>query len=1343
MGRSKAVESAGALRLRGARAGNLQQLDLDLPHGHWTALHGRSGAGKSALLFGVLEPVSRRRFRILSDPAALPSGDESWLAPLAARVDGLQPVLAAAGEVPRGRSAVEVGSALDLWTLLAAAWSRHGGRRCQRCGLEWRAPDRDSLVAEITAAASAGDAVFVYSAVAGAAPAELLAAGWTRVRLGAGLARLEEAPDPLPPDAWLLLERMRWSPERGARLAEACAEALRRGGALRWEAGASAREHPPAAQCRRCGARVPPRQPEELLALRDAPDVVLHGRDWGAWCAAPLEDWLALPAQVLAGANRRLRALVRTGLGHLSATRTLGTLSLGEARRLELVALLSQVRREQLVLFDEPGMGLHGAERAALAALLRELVAQGNTVLTADPAREFLEAADGWVLLGPGAGPEGGRVVAQGRRAALPPEEPWTPPQPQAPEPGVELRFRGLAQRYLDIPELRLPLRRLVAVVGVSGSGKSTLLEDVLAPRLREERDFEGALPDGGVAVLLERALGHAVFSTIATLSGAADEIRAAFAGGEEGRIRGLTASDLVAMPGKGACAVCAGHGQDADGIACSACAGLGLRPDLQELRLRERTLREWLVTPLSRLEKRLPAQGRLRALARALSALGLGGRCFGERGRHLSLGERSRIALARALAGARRGRPKLFLLDEPCLGLPDDDARNVVELLRTLAAEGHSFWVVDHHEVLVRSADWLVELGPGAGPRGGRLLYAGPPAGVIAAGTPTGLWLQVRQQAPPAPPPPLPHAPPRSEALGDSWRREGRRTLEEALLRELATRSPLLMDSIGGSAFELRPADGADPAPAALPPTAWPVEAPRDATLLQVLGLEGRVEEALRGFGKPACVHCGGRGPWTELAQALLRREEGALAPGEWTFSTPLLLPEKARGSEAALLRAAGFRQLLRDGASLALADGVEPRPEDEVWLDRFDPRTQGGVGRIPDLEHQARLLGGGELRARRDGAALWRYRAGSCRDCGQGDLERPAALEHRLAGRSRAALAQAPLEQALAHLERHAPTAGPFAAAAEQLAGTSLLRRPGSTRAAALTRLERRAARLAGWLLFPLPGVVLLHDQPLSGLPPELARRWADALLRSGTHRFTDPEGYAGAHGARRGSGAAPALQGFSLELDLDRWGVPKPAEADTLLRDALELAQPLADQYLRSEEARLRGWTRKDLQRRPGGRVCSTCHGRGASARHPELWIPCAACAGSGWARETAALEIRSLRWPDLGGATVGGLAAHFADTPALARRLQAAAALGFGPVPLDTPLRRLPLGARALAPLAAWIGGGRELDGLRLAAPAAGLTPGEAEALFSTMMGYLSVSGVETPEWREHHPILTNT
>ncbi|MHC4379779.1 MAG: hypothetical protein ACYSU1_01630, partial [Planctomycetota bacterium] len=1097
------------LRLRGLRAGNLKDLDLDLERGAWTAVHGPSGAGKSALLFGILEPVSRKRFEILEDPRALPGQEESWLAPLADSVDGLEPVVASAGEIPRGRRKASLGSVLDLFPLLQKAWQDHGQYRCLSCGSTWR----PATVASLQASAADWEeesAILLLVHAGGLASAPLLQAGWTRYQVDKTLARLEEAAETLPEDAWLLIDRFRWRPTQAERLRDALLALLGRGGASRILVGETIHEIVAADACPVCRHAHASHAREDWFREVTLEDRILADRSWAEWMASPLQDWMGLDGLPERGrARRRLELLGYTGLGHLAASRTLGSLSLGEARRLELVSWLAQVRRGQTVLLDEPGMGLHGRERQAVAHLLQELVMQGNTVFTADPAREFLEAAHHWLALGPKGGPGGGQVVGQGARADLP-EEDWQEDPSTAGVAQQSLRFRDLQTRHLSMPELEVPLGRLVAFCGVSGSGKTTLLEHEILPRLRAEQGVEGIIPMGGVHALLERALRWSPTSTIATLSGVWQEVRAAFASSEEARIRGIEAGDLVARPGKGACPSCRGYGLDAHHLPCAECAGLGLRTDLLDLRLRSRSLRDWLTAPLDRLEKRLPAKGRLQKTVRHLIALGLGDRTLGERGRFLSLGERGRIALARVLSTARPGFPKLFLLDEPCLGLPVQEARRVVRLLRDLCEQGHSFWVVEHHEFLLRSADWMLEIGPGAGAEGGHLIYQGMPVGVLDKDTPTGRWLHSRRRDTETPPSPPPRMELRSVRFEEDEARSGRRRLEEELARELAMRSPLQVDLVGLDAQEESlnedEQDGSEQ-DRDWTPAAWPVDPKRGTGLAQVLGLEAPIHRLLEEQGQAVCRGCGGGGPWPSFEAAAWE----LASPSPTLFATPLPRALLERAESASWLIAAGFRRFLRDGKSFRWTrdDRQDLQEGDLVWLDRLDPHAEDSVGRLRDIAHHADLLGNGLVYAMdtSSGKRAWQFQTGACRSCARKDLGLEAVL-----GKLRASqLPAAPMGDVLKICAEVDASSDLFTRSLNLLAGTSLLSHPFGQSWNSLTEIESRVARLGGWLLFPLAGVVLLADQPLSGFPSAIARRFGQAMLESHSiFHFTDPEAW-----------------------------------------------------------------------------------------------------------------------------------------------------------------------------------------------------------------------------------------
>lgn len=1341
------MESGGGLlRIRKARAGNLQELDLDLQQGAWTAVHGASGAGKSALLFGLLAPVSRRRFRLLDDPAALPGGGEAWLKPLADRVQGLHPVIAGAGEIPRGRRHSLLVDALDLWPLLEQAWLAAGSYRCTACDTTWVPPRAEELAA-LAQEWDEGLAVHVLAEAAGQERDRLLQGGWTRYRLAGRLQRLEEAEETLPAGSALLIDRFKWRAGQEARWREAVDALLARGVAGSLLLGEEEQAVPAAGRCPSCGTAHESHGWQDWARRADLRDRDIDGRPWASWLEDAVGAWRELPGPEEGSARRRLEMLARTGLGHLAATRTLGTLSLGEARRLELSSWIAQVRSGQTVLLDEPGMGLHGRERQALAVLLQELVAQGNTVLTADPSREFLEAAHHWLWLGPGGGPAGGRIVGQGPRAELPVEE-WQDEElvqerPLADLPTTHLRFRDLRHRFVDVPELAVPLGRLVAFCGVSGSGKTTLVEQQLLPALRQREEapaVEGELPLGGVAALLERALRWSPWSTVATLSGVWAEVRQAFAEGEEGRIRGLSAADLVARPERGGCASCDGHGLDRDGLPCPACDGLGLREDLLALRLRQRSLREWLTTPLARLEKRLPARGKLRTTVRHLIDLGLGERHLGERGRFLSLGERGRLALARALASARRDRPKLFLLDEPCLGLPVQEARRVVQLLRRLCAEGHSVWVVEHHEYLLRAADHLIELGPGAGREGGKVVFAGTPEEVLGADTATGQWLHARRRAPLEPPPPRELEELPSAIIPEAADRRGRRRLEEELRRELAMRSPLLQDQAAGG---LEPPEVDTEDEALWTPVAWPGAPPATTGLLEVLGLAAPFADLVARHARHRCAHCGGGGPWPDLETAV--RDLPGIGP--WRFTSPLPAELLAREEHPAWLRAAGFRRFQRGGESFRWTRDQEQPLEagDEVFLEEMDRDDPDLVGRLRDLQHQAELLGDGRILVGPPEAPeelVLDYHADACRECHRRDV----GLVAHLGGVAVSELQAGRLDELLRVTTTVEDAPPAFAEARRLLAASSLPACTADRSWRGLQEEERRIARLTGLLLFPLEGVALLLDQPLSGLPAGVARTLGHAMLEGeGRFRFTEPDGWllpeeelrAGVAGAEPDDLPHPGeLEDAPAAFSWSDWCRPPRAETGSRLREALGLEHELRQYFLRTEGARLAGWTEADLDPRRSAHRCPACRGSGETVLHPALRLACPRCQGRGWQRSLAAAEDRGLRWPDLGQETVEALAAFFAGHPRLGETLAAAAELGLGGYRLDERLDRLPRGVRMLAPLAGVAPeAGREELQLGLALP--GWNPLEASRI-SRRIRELRTRAA-TFRWRDRHPL----
>jgi excinuclease ABC subunit A len=476
----------------------------------------------------------------------------------------------------------------------------------------------------------------------------------------------------------------------------------------------------------------------------------------------------------------RIGFLRDVGLGYLTLDRQTRTLSGGEAQRISLSNALGSRLVDTLYVLDEPSVGLHPRDTDRLLSLLRRLRDAGNTVLVVEHDLAAIQQADFMLELGPGSGEHGGRVVHAGPvRAAktsltgqyLTGQKRIAVPSIRRPSGPQWLRVRGATLHNLRGVDVDIPLGTLTAVTGVSGSGKSTLIHDVvyrqLEARLRGEHSAKSHLgePVGNVAslsgwellrdVLLvdQSPIGRSPRSNPITYIRAFDEIRELFAAQPLARQRKYTSATFsFNLPG-GRCESCegAGHVQVemvflADVyIPCEACGGTRYRPEVLEVRIQGRSIHDVLQWTVDEAVGRFRHQPRLGSALWQLQQVGLGYLRLGQPATTLSGGEAQRLKIARELtqAGKREGR-KLYILDEPTTGLHLDDVRVLIHVLDRLVDAGHTVVVIEHHMDVVKRADWVIDLGPGAGPAGGTLVGQGTPE-VIAENplSHTGRYLQ------------------------------------------------------------------------------------------------------------------------------------------------------------------------------------------------------------------------------------------------------------------------------------------------------------------------------------------------------------------------------------------------------------------------------------------------------------------------------------------------------------------------------------------------------------------------------------------------------------------------
>jgi excinuclease ABC subunit A len=470
----------------------------------------------------------------------------------------------------------------------------------------------------------------------------------------------------------------------------------------------------------------------------------------------------------------RLQYLDAVGLGYLTLDRQARTLSGGEAQRAGLTTALGAALTGTLFVLDEPTVGLHATDVPALSRVMRDLSRTGNTVMVVEHDRAIVSACDRVIEMGPGAGPHGGRILFDGEPAQLSKREDLPTGKAWA-RTGTSQRRRRRAHAWLDVRgarehnlqgvDARFPLGVVCAVTGPSGSGKSTLVHDVLyraAARGLGNLSVDKAGEHGAIeglshlvrAVLVDQSpLGRTARGNPATYVKAWDRIRARFAAEPAAMRGGLTAAHFSFNVPVGRCEECSGEGFEtvemqflADvQLLCPVCQGKRFKPEVLAVTHRGLSIADVLATSV---EEALavfdPDDDRdyvLRRLLDPIVAVGLAYLCLGQPLSTLSGGEAQRLKLARAFSEEARGT--LFVVDEPSAGLHAQDAAYVVDALHALVDKGASVVVVEHDLDVIRACDWVIDLGPGGGPHGGRLIAAGTPEHLATVDTRTGAALR------------------------------------------------------------------------------------------------------------------------------------------------------------------------------------------------------------------------------------------------------------------------------------------------------------------------------------------------------------------------------------------------------------------------------------------------------------------------------------------------------------------------------------------------------------------------------------------------------------------------
>ena len=504
---------------------------------------------------------------------------------------------------------------------------------------------------------------------------------------------------------------------------------------------------------------------------REARDVKVGGQTIDQVCALTVRDAdrffaglalsekdAAVADKVMTEIRKRLGFLRDVGLDYLTLDRLSSTLSGGESQRINLATSLGSALVDTLYVLDEPSIGLHSRDNERLITILRKLRDQGNTVLVVEHDADMIRVADTVVDMGLGAGEQGGRVVFSGTLEALLQEprsltakylrDELAIPVPAARRKPTnqKLKVLGASEHNLKEIDVEIPLGMLTAVTGVSGSGKSTLVHDVIYAALKRakgdwdrrigsHRKLEGAEFVTDVVLVDQAPIGRTPRSNPVTYLKAFDPIRELFAGTKDARTRGLTASHFSFNVPGGRCEACEGEGVVkvemqflADVfVPCDQCEGKRFKPQVLDVRYRGRGVDQVLDMTVREALTFFSSSPKVLRRLQVLDEIGLGYLRLGQPATTLSGGEAQRIKIAAHLS-SHTGDRILYILDEPTTGLHFDDIAKLLAACKKLIQAGHSLLVIEHNLDVIKTADWIVDLGPEGGEEGGRVIAVGTP---------------------------------------------------------------------------------------------------------------------------------------------------------------------------------------------------------------------------------------------------------------------------------------------------------------------------------------------------------------------------------------------------------------------------------------------------------------------------------------------------------------------------------------------------------------------------------------------------------------------------------------
>jgi excinuclease ABC subunit A len=813
------------IAIRNARANNLKGIDVDIPKGEFTVVTGVSGSGKSSLVGDVLQTEARRRY-LESLSIYERQGTREGAEALVDSISGLGVTLTVAeqqahlwSQIPQFTRRNSVGAITEISFHLANLLASVGVRECLECravmirGEQWVCPDC-SATAPFAQPRHFSSAHWSSSCMKcnglGALqlpqpekliihPEKPLCAGamyspgyWPQSYLCKDQPIIAEIGkkygfDPLQTpwnemtaeaqNAFLYGDGLEYTwtyVSKGGR-----SKGAERQSTWTWRGfygedswlydwdvhGTYTRQE----TCQECGgAGLRPEylavslQEKNIFALSEMPLVELESIVGDILLPT---DVITLVETSLKMIRKRLRFLRQVGIGYLNLNRPTGTLSAGEAQRIQLASLLGSELTALTILVDEPSRGMHPSELEALREALQELRDEGNTVVVVEHDPLLINAADHIIDVGPGAGEAGGQIIAQGKpgeiRKANTLTGKWLRDGKRFPHSGRRkpqdwMVVRGAQENNLRGGDVSFPLETLTGLCGVSGSGKSTLLIDTIGRALVQKMhstSFSHEPINPGVhtgidnppqrAFLVDQSR-RGIFSPAKYL-GFDKPLIKIFANSDDAKSLGLTERTLSER-----CSACRGQGLlrikmdflPDEWVECETCQGTGYQQEAWEARIQGVSLPEINAMTIDEVYQLLQEEKKLANRLEVLRRVGLGYLVWKQAAYTLSGGEVQRLKIAKELMKKTKVKT-LYILDEPTVGLHLEDVSRLVAVLNQLVAAGHTVLAIEHHPHLLSACDWLIELGPVGGPEGGKIIAAGTPEDLSQMDTPTAPYIR------------------------------------------------------------------------------------------------------------------------------------------------------------------------------------------------------------------------------------------------------------------------------------------------------------------------------------------------------------------------------------------------------------------------------------------------------------------------------------------------------------------------------------------------------------------------------------------------------------------------